>query len=342
MDKKIIAIALVLYSVKGFAQNYFVPAIDEESVTTPLSNTHAGETYTTVPRVIKTQATGDLFSDDAAQQVLRQPSAAYTDNEKRGIEVAKKQQARELSVFESEDGSVQYVYGQAVAVVVCAPLRLCNLTLEQGEIVNDVNLGDTQRWSVTPSVSGEPPNQVVHAVIKPSDVGLQTSMIITTDRRVYHLTLKSSATDYMPSVSFYYPATQSSEWDNLIKTQRDAVAVAQSVAIEEQRAEAERNVKGTPRLGIVVEDLNFDYSVSSGRYNWRPLRVFDDGIRTFIELPDSALNSDLPIILAADSTEEIVNYRLKKNRYIVDGISSRLIMLRNVGRNQQRLVIDRR
>jgi len=340
VDKENIAIASLLFFSSGvFGQNYFVPPI----VTEIESSSHVGvvETYSTVPRVTKVQSGKPLFSSEVPL-ALQPPRVRYTENEKRSIDVANKQRGKQLDVFESDDGSVQYVFGQAIAVIVCAPLRLCNLQLQEGEIVNDVNLGDTQRWSVTPSVSGESPNQVVHAVIKPSDVGLQTSMIITTDRRVYHLTLKSSATDYMPSVSFHYPVTQANEWDNLIKTQRDAAATAQSAAVAEQQAQAQSQNRGTPRLGIVVDDLNFDYRISRGRFNWRPLRVFDDGIRTFIELPDSALNGDLPIVLAADSTEEIVNYRLKENRYIVDGISQRLIMLRNVGRNQQRLTIERR
>jgi len=342
VDKTNIAIGLLLFSTQALSQNYFVPPIESDAVANSIP---VAESYTTVPRVTKTQTVKPIFSNDASQlEQLQQfqPTVTYTENEKRGIDVANKQRGKQLDVFESADGSVQYVYGQAIAVIVCAPLRLCNLTLQEGEIVNDVNLGDTQRWSVTPSVSGEPPNQVVHAVIKPSDVGLQTSMIITTDRRVYHLTLKSSETDYMPSVSFHYPVTQANEWDNLIKTQRNAVAEAESVLIAQQQADAKASVQGTPRLGVVVDDLNFNYKVSKGRFKWRPLRVFDDGIRTFIELPVSALNGDLPIVLASDSTEEIVNYRLKDNRYIVDGVSQRLIMLRNVGRNQERLTIDRR
>lgn len=278
----------------------------------------------------------------------RSPNIRYTANERRSVEIAKRLNKKQLSVYEADNGSVQYVFGQAQAVIVCTPMRLCNVSLEAGEIVNDVHLGDTIRWEVSPSVSGEAPNQVVHAVIKPSEVGIETSMMITTDRRVYHMTLKSAAEDYMPSVTFHYPSAQVDDWAELVKTQSQEAAAftasmkaARDDEIAAAAAEAEKNAV-TPRLGIAVNDLNFNYSVTGGReYSWNPLRVFDDGIRTFIELPFEALNGDVPIILAADSTNEIVNYRLKGNRYIVDGISNRLIMLKDVGRKQQRLTVER-
>ena len=229
------------------------------------------------------------------------------------------------------------------AVVVCTPMRLCNISLEQGEVVNDVHIGDSARWQVAPSVSGEAPYQVVHAVVKPIEVGIETSLMITTDRRVYHMTLKSSESDYMPSVKFRYPNSQKGEWDDLMQAQSEMVATQEALRADEEAARQQQNAapKGTPRLGISVDDLHFEYRIKGDNYVWGPLRVYDDGIRTFIQLPDEALNGELPVLLAENKTDDIVNYRIKDNRFIVDGVSPRLILIKGVGRSQDRLTIER-
>ena len=50
-----------------------------------------------------------------------------------------------------EDGYDRFLFGATLPTVVCAPLQGCNLALQPGEIVNNVNLGDSVRWKITPS-----------------------------------------------------------------------------------------------------------------------------------------------------------------------------------------------
>ncbi len=67
------------------------------------------------------------------------------------------------------------------------------------------------RWS-RPSPAAAP-TEVQHLIIKPMDVGLETSLIVTTNRRSYHFRLRSHRTEYMPQVSFTYPEEAQAKWD---------------------------------------------------------------------------------------------------------------------------------
>ena len=144
----------------------------------------------------------------------------FNDNERRSLNVNAELLGKQLPTLQSETGAVQFIYGQGMPTVICSPLRLCDIALQTGENVQDVMIGDT-RWKVQPSVSGTHPRHQVHAIVKPSDVGLVTSLMISTDRRVYNLTLKSSADNYMPRVSFTYPGSDTSTaWSSFIDQQQ--------------------------------------------------------------------------------------------------------------------------
>ncbi len=73
-----------------------------------------------------------------------------------------------------------------------------------------------------------------------------------------------------------------------------------------------------------VDQLNFAYRVRAtrgGRPNWMPTRVFDDGRRTWIEMPEAVASSDLPpLFVITGEGAELVNYRVQGRRYMVDRI----------------------
>lgn len=264
--------------------------------------------------------------------LLNDAPVRYNRNERRAVKQALELRSRTLTPSRSPDGSVQYVFGEAEPVIVCAPLRICDLALQPGEKVKDVLVGDSARWSVQPAMSGSGTTRVTHAVIKPIDVGLASNLMITTDRRVYHLTLKSARLDHMPFISFSYPESAQSAW-NQLRSENDREEVAHEQAASEQKQ------KTIPGVGLQPDDLNFDYTILGG-FEWQPSRVYTDGVRTYIELPQEALLREAPILLIPnDGKDEMINYRLKGNRYIIDGIVDNIVLLRGVGRHQERVQI---
>lgn len=75
---------------------------------------------------------------------------------------------------------------------------------------------------------------------------------------------------------------------------------------------------------------------------WRPVRAFDDGVKTYVEFPASLANGDAPplFIVAADGKAELVNYRQRDRYYVVDRIFDAAEL--RLGLKQQQVVrIDR-
>jgi type IV secretion system protein VirB9 len=125
--------------------------------------------------------------------------------------------------------------------------------------------------------------------------------VITTDRRTYHLSLVSTRGVAMSAISWTYPA------DTLLalRTAESAREAAQPVA-----------------AGLDVEHLNFGYTITGPETPWKPLRAFDDGRQTFIELPATTASSEAPPLFLVDNAggTQLVNYRLRGRYYVVDRI----------------------
>lgn len=224
----------------------------------------------------------------------------------------------------AEDGSVRFLFGAHSPTIVCAVLQLCDIGLEVGEQMLNVNLGDNVRWGVTAALSGAGSTERQHLIIKPRAIGLETTLIVSTDRRVYHMKLKSTKDKYMASVSFTYPEDQQREISNFIQSQRKT----------DQREVLETGQRTT--------NLNFNYNIH-GNTAWTPLRVYDDGQQTFIQMPKSLQNQDAPIVLVVEKTGEngLVNYRIVEDRYIIDGLFNEVVLVSGVGRKQEKTTIKR-
>jgi type IV secretion system protein VirB9 len=83
--------------------------------------------------------------------------------------------------------------------------QVTDIALEAGERLVSVSAGDTVRWVVGDTTSGEGERTQVHILVKPVAPALTTNLVITTDRRTYHLELQSTEATYMASVSWTYP-----------------------------------------------------------------------------------------------------------------------------------------
>ena len=174
------------------------------------------------------------------------------------------------------------------------------IDLEPGEKLVSVSAGDTVRWVVGDTTSGEGKAAQVHILVKPIQPDLETNLVITTDRRTYHLEMRSSEKTYMASVSWTYPASE-------------------LIALKKQRAEAD--VAGTvvADTGIDIEKIRFRYRIE-GDAPWKPRQVFDDGAKVYIQFPSGLAQSEAPplFVIGPDAKPALVNYRVRGTTYIVD------------------------
>jgi type IV secretion system protein TrbG len=177
-----------------------------------------------------------------------------------------------------------------------APNQVTDIALEPAEKLVSVSAGDTVRWVVGDTTSGEGKGAQVHILVKPIGPELETNLVIATDRRTYHLEMRSSEKTYMASVSWTYPA------DELI-------------ALKKQRAEAGAVVD----TGLNIEQIKFRYRIE-GDAPWKPLRVFDDGAKVYIQFPSGLAQSEAPplFVIGPDAKPALVNYRVRGATYIVD------------------------
>lgn len=228
----------------------------------------------------------------------------------------------------SDDGRVIFTYGQSVPTIICAPLRVCDLELEKGEAVQDVDLGDKVRWALKPSISGAGEERTVHVIIKPKDEGLDTNVVISTDRRAYHLRLISRQEEYVTRVAFSYPENQKRAWE------------AQKLAMQKND-----ELVTTDLPALAVTSLNFEYEivVQSGRGSFKPVRVFDDGSKVYIQMPRTMRTDEAPafFILGADGKEQLVNYRVKHDYYIVDKLFNKAVLITGVSNDQDKVTVMR-
>src|ERR1700686_5047640 len=79
------------------------------------------------------------------------------------------------------DGVLRYPFGERTPPTLrFVPLSVCDLVLEPGEAIADEAVGDSVPWLIAPASSGPPDATTPHVLIKPTEVGLRTNLIVTT------------------------------------------------------------------------------------------------------------------------------------------------------------------
>lgn len=249
-------------------------------------------------------------------------NSSLTSRESAGMAIAKNYANNRVMPTQGAEGVVVFPFGETMPSIVCAPLIVCDITLQEGEVVNDINVGDAVRWKLSPATSGSGMNVTTHVIVKPTDAALQTNAIITTDKRTYVLKLVSRRTDYMARISFTY----SEDMDNQWRDYRSKMNVNPDTTNPSQSA------------------LNFNYSINGAKPKWRPIRVYSDNLKTYIEFPDAIKTSEAPALLVLDnkSQEQLVNYRILGTRYVVDKIFDNAELISGTGSKQTKVTISRK
>jgi type IV secretion system protein VirB9 len=230
------------------------------------------------------------------------------------------------------DGRVLFAYGAGLPIVVCAPLRVCMIELQAGErITGEPQIGDSVRWNISPAMYGQGEQSTSVIILKPQEPGLDTNLLITTDRRAYYLRLVSKPQDYVARVAFSYADEDNSQkWQQHILEQR---ALAQ---------DGNRNAQLMPAM-ITADKLNFNYKIVGASEQLRPVRVFDDGSKTYIQMRVDIQNREAPVlvVLGSDGKGEMTNYRVQQQTYIVDRVFDRAQLILGAGKKAQKVEISR-
>lgn len=209
----------------------------------------------------------------------------------------------------------------ALYAIQASPQRITDIALEPGEALLSVSAGDTTRWIVGDARSGGGANAQAHVLVKPNAASLTTNLVIMTDRRVYHIELKSVSNTAMAAVSWRYPT--------------DMVLANNPVAPSSPP-------NAPPPAPFSPETLNLRYRIDGDKPEWRPLAAFDDGRQVFIEMPERIGTMEAPpLFVIGDDGAELTNYRVVGNYYVVDRLFAKAELKLGSGWGQKKVQIYR-
>jgi P-type conjugative transfer protein TrbG len=209
----------------------------------------------------------------------------------------------------------------ALYAIQASPQRITDIALEPGEALLSVSAGDTTRWIVGDARSGAGANAQAHVLVKPNAASLTTNLVIMTDRRVYHIELKSVSGAAMAAVSWRYPA--------------------EMLLANNPAPPAPPPAPPSPPP-FAPEQLNLRYRIDGDKPDWRPLAAFDDGRQVFIEMPEKIRTLEAPpLFVIGDQGAELVNYRVQGRYYVVDRLFNKAELRLGTGWGQRRVQILR-
>ncbi|WP_316014645.1 TrbG/VirB9 family P-type conjugative transfer protein [Roseobacter sp. HKCCA0434] len=234
-----------------------------------------------------------------------------------------------------EDGRVILTYGAGPASLICAPNAICQIELGDGELVHDTPaIADPVRWNIElrEAIFNGRERHII--IVKPSDLAETTVLALFTNKRSYSIRLVADPTRYTPRLAFRYPDEERAETDRRIAEARAAEELRQAEAAAAERALIESTGIQAGAAIVPAGQLNFDYQIA-GRAPFTPTRIYDNGVQTFIQLPEN-YRRDMPIFMASSQgTDEAVNYRIDGTLFVIEGIFEQGLLVN--GREQIRI-----
>ncbi|MER9299814.1 P-type conjugative transfer protein TrbG [Mesorhizobium sp. M0621] len=215
-----------------------------------------------------------------------------------------------IQIYPWSEGALYQVYA--------APGQITDIALEPGESLTGegpIAAGDTARWIIGDTESGSGVSRRVHVMVKPSRADITTNLVITTDRRSYMIELQSGEKPYMPAVAWAYPALPAGQ---------------------------ARTIPSTPVMPDVTA-RNYRYGLAGDTAPWRPVGVYDDGRRVYVEFPHGIVQGEMPpiFVIGPDGEAEIANSRVYQNTLIVDRLFGAAELRLGSGKRQQTVRIVR-
>ncbi|MDQ0470101.1 P-type conjugative transfer protein TrbG [Labrys wisconsinensis] len=302
-----LAIALLSATMLAGCATYKPPSISYDNDVPPLPAVPAPVTEQP-PRPLQTPpawapAHGGSAASTPTGRVQNANAAARVEPRREGYYNA-------IQIYPWSEGALYQVYA--------APGQITNIALEPGESLTGagpIAAGDTARWIIGDTESGAGLSRRVHILVKPTRTDITTNLVITTDRRMYMLELRAGTTPYMPAVAWAYPAPPA--W------QRTKV----------------------PAMPIIpaATARNYRYGITGDTPPWRPVGVYDDGRRVYVEFPRGIAQGEMPpiFVLGSDGEAQIVNSRIYHNILIVDRIFGAAELRLGSGDRQQTVRIVR-
>jgi type IV secretion system protein VirB9 len=238
-------------------------------------------------------------------------------------------------------------------LILTRPKSVTLIQMSPEETLLTAVAGDTVNFSVVVSQSRN------YVMVRPKYEGLTTSLTLITNLRNYPLTLRSTKEavgKWYQRVQWSYPkdledleAQQAQQAQQVHEAQllelrtrerttsgrlpgNDSTQKAESKTnprSEVSEAEVEvssfKNPMETSHAFTVdLSRLNTSYTIE-GETAFRPLLVFDDGVRTYFKMPHS-LQSMPALFAQEDGASQLVNYTVRQEHMVAQGLHSGYVL----------------
>ena len=212
-----------------------------------------------------------------------------------------------------KSGTFYYQYNENLVFEVYAqPYHLTDIILQDGEVVIGTPLlsEDESVWELTAGVAKNPSSgeDIQHLFVKPAYSKQDSTLVIITDRRVYHFRLKSFSDTHMAMVKFTYPEERN-RW------------------LKKQDETNGREIVNDYLRTSNPELFSFDYRIKYSKFKvpeFLPKRVYDDGQYTYIHVDEIVLQKKLPVLF--NEKNEIVNYSVKGNVFVIPRLIDKITL----------------
>ncbi len=305
---------------------------------------------TTQPATVRVPSPQLIPAPAAGGTPLDQGASAHPLEEALAIVAGANEQATRSPTPDGFLNAVHY-YDYAPGVrynAVAAAGYITTIRLREGETLQSLSCNDTAAYEIDQVEEGVGPAAVTLILVKPKNANTQSNWVLTTDERTYLVDLYvNEQPNFQSMIAWHYPldglrvdlgrreasrlqVEKGGETAGGLNLLADDMAVP---AADVSPASADAVVGP---LGMNLADLNYGYVVlyqSRGRDGktrdaeppaWAPLRVFDDGSKTFVQFPPQARNYELPPLFALDHPDSedmrLVNYRRSGDFLVVDGL----------------------
>jgi P-type conjugative transfer protein TrbG len=263
------------------------------------------------------------------------PDRKMTAKEAAGVAAAQKWIDRFQQPHADHWGVLHFTDGRGQVQIVTAVDHVTDVRLSPGEnIFLPIANGNSSDWIVHPSMGREGGKPVAHIMIKPTDAGLRTNLVVHTSKRTLSFQLASRQRDYMPLVALDIP-----EDDD----QSATGALALNQAGVTQNA-----------CDLTPSAPKDQFKVQGDNVPWRPTDVYwvetPVGTKTCVSFASDIGSTELPALLAlgndggwfSDATKQIVNVRFMNRRFIVDEALSRFILVSGVDGGQETITVTKK
>lgn len=204
-----------------------------------------------------------------------------------------------------------------------------DLVFERGEQVR--NIVDSDRaprpeghpapWSYSEGKDGDTSALRPHVFITVSEAGLTNGLTVTTDRRVYYLTLSSVKQTPTRVLRWTYAPPPV------------------DVVVHEDEPPGLLPDPNTPRQYHVGYTLS---TPTNRPPDWQPRHVVDDGAKLYIVYPEVTLFSTVPMVrMIGPNGPQLVNSRQVLNVVVVDQLAPRLELRAGIGETAEIVQVTR-